>query len=155
AVQGLEKPLIAAVDGVGVGLGFTILGHCDLVYVSDRARLRVPFAELGVPPEAASSFLFPARLGWQRASYLLLTGYWVSAEQAADYAIARDQHPSERLLDGVLAAAARIASSPPAATSAIKQAMAAAERAAVVAAREHEEAAFADLLFGDAAADAL
>jgi enoyl-CoA hydratase/carnithine racemase len=155
AVQAFEKPLLAAVNGVGVGLGFTLLGHCDLVFMADEARLRVPFAELGVPPEAASSFLFPARMGWQRAAYILLTGEWVTAPQAVEYGIALERFPADRLLDEVRAVAQRIAASPPAATRAIKRAIAASEHAAVVAARAHEEAAFAELLFGEAAADAL
>ena len=83
-----DKPLLAAVNGVGVGLGFTILAHCDLVLVSEDARLRVPFAELGVPAEAASSYLFPLRMGWQRAAEVLLTGAWVSATEAVDSGIA-------------------------------------------------------------------
>jgi hypothetical protein len=58
-----DKPLLAAVHGVGVGLGCTLLPHVDLVLVEEGTRLRVPFAELGVPPEAASSVLLPARSG--------------------------------------------------------------------------------------------
>ena len=67
----LSVPLLAAVNGVAVGLGFTLLPHCNLVLVDAGARLRVPFAELGVPPEAASSVLFPALMGWQRAAQVL------------------------------------------------------------------------------------
>src|SRR5436190_1424892 len=123
AVQAFDKPLIAAVNGVGVGLGFTILGHCDLVFVSEEARLRVPFAELGVPPEAGSSFLFPARMGWQRAAYILLTGDWVSAEQAVEFGIAFRSCAPEQLLDDAMSVASRIAAAPPKATRAIKQAI--------------------------------
>jgi len=75
----LSVPLLAAVNGVAVGLGFTLLPHCNLVLVDAGARLRVPFAELGVPPEAASSVLFPAVMGWQQAARVLLTSDWVSA----------------------------------------------------------------------------
>ena len=74
-------PLLAAVNGVAVGLGFTLLAHCDLVLVDAGARLRVPFAELGVPPEAASSVLFPAAMGWQQAARVLLTSDWVGAAE--------------------------------------------------------------------------
>ena len=62
-VVSFDKPLLAAVNGVGVGLGCTLLGHVDLVLIDEGARLRVPFAELGVPPEAASSWLLPAADG--------------------------------------------------------------------------------------------
>ena len=75
-----DKPLIAAVNGLGVGLGFTILAHSDLVVMADDARLRAPFCPLGVAPEAASSVLFPDRMGWQRAAWILLSGEWVDAQ---------------------------------------------------------------------------
>ncbi len=78
----MSVPLLAAVNGVAVGLGFTMLAHCDLVLVDRGARLRVPFSELGVPPEAASSFLFPAVMGWQRAARVLLTSDWVECRGA-------------------------------------------------------------------------
>src|ERR1700744_4305592 len=73
----LSAPLLAAVSGVAVGLGFPLLPHCNLVLVDAGARLRVPFAELGVPPEAASSVLFPAVTGGQQAARVLLTSDWV------------------------------------------------------------------------------
>ena len=64
----IDVPLIAAVNGPGVGLGLTILPYCDLVTMARSARLKAPFAQMGVPPEAASSYLLPARMGWQRAA---------------------------------------------------------------------------------------
>ena len=81
-VVSFDKPLLAAVHGVGVGLGCTLLGHVDLVLMDEDARLRVPFAEMGVPPEAASSWLLPARMGWQRAAAMLLASEWIDAGQA-------------------------------------------------------------------------
>ena len=77
-----DKPLLAAVHGVGMGLGCTILGHVDLVLMDESARLRAPFAEMGVPPEAASSYLLPARMGWQQAARVLLASEWVTADEA-------------------------------------------------------------------------
>src|SRR6202522_230896 len=88
SITELAVPLLAAVNGVAVGLGFTLLAHCDLVLIDESARLRVPFAELGVPAEAASSVLFPARMGWQQAARVLLTADWVSAEEAVDLGMA-------------------------------------------------------------------
>ena len=73
ALEVFSKPLIAAVNGVAVGIGMTLLPFCDLVLIDETARMRVPFSELGVPPEAASSVLFADRIGWQRAAELLLT----------------------------------------------------------------------------------
>src|SRR5207253_8160127 len=79
-VQAFPKPLLAAVNGFAVGLGFTILAHCDLVVVADDARFRVPFTELGVPAAAGNTYLFPMRMGWPRAARVLFTGDWLTAE---------------------------------------------------------------------------
>jgi enoyl-CoA hydratase/carnithine racemase len=66
-----DKPLLAAVNGVGVGIGLTMLLHCDVVWMAEEARLRAPFVPLGVVPEAASSYLLPLQLGHQRAAEML------------------------------------------------------------------------------------
>src|SRR5262249_36865909 len=76
---GFAKPLLAAVNGVGVGFGLTLLLHCDVVYIAEGARLRPPFVTLGVVPEAASSHLLPATIGWQRAAEALFTADWIDA----------------------------------------------------------------------------
>jgi enoyl-CoA hydratase/carnithine racemase len=68
-----DKPLIAAVNGVGVGIGLTVLLHCDAVYIAEGARLRAPFVTLGVVPEAASSFLLPLLLGHRKAVEMFYT----------------------------------------------------------------------------------
>ncbi len=146
AVGGFEKPLLAAVNGVGVGLGFTLLAHCDLVLMADDARLRVPFAELGVPPEAASSYLFPRTMGWQRAAHLLFTGTWMGAKQAVDAGIAVAQHPAESLLAETLAIARVIAAAPLEAIMTSKRLLLATRSAEVTAARQREDAAFVELL---------
>ncbi len=150
AVQTFDKPLLAAVNGLAVGIGFTVLPHCDLVLVAESARFRTPFAEMGVPPEAASSYLFPARMGRQRASYVLFTGAWLDAAQAVEYGIAFAAYPDDQLLPRTLELAAAIAAAPLAALRAIKHAMIAAEGPAVAAARAREDAAFAELLGGAA-----
>jgi len=146
AVQGFEKPLLAAVNGVGVGLGFTLLAHCDLVFMADDARLRVPFAELGVPPEAASSYLFPLTMGWQRAAHLLFTGTWMGAREAVEAGIALAHHPAESLMDETLAVARAIAAAPLPAVMASKRLLLATRGAEVTAARDREDAAFVELL---------
>jgi enoyl-CoA hydratase/carnithine racemase len=146
AVQSFEKPLLAAVNGVGVGLGFTLLPHCDLVFMADDARLRVPFAELGVPPEAASSYMFPKTMGWQRAARLLFTGAWMSAAEAVDAGLALAHFPAESLMAETLAVAGTIAAMPLGALMASKRLLRATRNPEVTAAREREDAGFVELL---------
>jgi enoyl-CoA hydratase/carnithine racemase len=148
AVEAFDLPLLAAVNGPGVGIGFTLLLHCDLVWMAASARLRVPFAEMGVPPEAASSTLLAARMGRQRAARVLLTADWVSAVEAVDHGLAVAAVPDDELAGVVAAEAARIAVHPRAGLRAICGLVRAAEADAVAAARAREEAAFADLLAG-------
>ena len=146
AVQSFEKPLLAAVNGVGVGLGFTLLPHCDLVFMADDARLRVPFAELGVPPEAASSYLFPATMGWQRAAWALFTGSWMSAPQAVDAGIALAHYPADSLMEETLAVARAIAAMPGDAVMAAMRLLLATRNPEVSSARQREDAGFVELL---------
>jgi enoyl-CoA hydratase/carnithine racemase len=145
-VNELSVPLLAAVNGVAVGLGFTMLAHCDLVLVDTRARLRVPFAELGVPPEAASSVLFPAAMGWQQAARVLLTSDWVSAQELVELGLALRACPPNTVLDETVALAARIAAHPRGATRATTSLLRGARRDAVAEANRREQAAFASLL---------
>ena len=82
ALAGFPKPLICAVNGVGVGIGITILGYADLVLMSSTAKLKCPFTSLGVAPEAASSYLMPRLIGRQNAAWLLMSSEWITAEEA-------------------------------------------------------------------------
>lgn len=86
-VSSLQKVVIAAVDGVAVGIGTTILLHCDIVIASNRAKFRVPFANLGVGPEGGSSVLLPQFIGQRNAQEVLLTGRFFSAEEAHDWGL--------------------------------------------------------------------
>jgi enoyl-CoA hydratase/carnithine racemase len=147
-----DKPLLAAVHGVGVGLGCSVLAHVDLVLLEEGTKLRVPFAELGVPPEAASSVLLPARVGWQRAAAMLLASEWIGAEEAVAAGLALKVCPAGTVLDETMALARRIATYPPQATREIKRLMLAAVTPAIRAAREREEAAYA-ALFADPGAN--
>ncbi len=142
----LSVPMLAAVNGVAVGLGFTLLPHCNLVLVDAEARLRVPFAELGVPPEAASSVLFPALMGWQQAARILLTSDWVSATELVELGVALKVCEAGTVLDETVALAARIAAHSRAATRASTSLVRAARRDAVVEANRREQAAFGTLL---------
>ena len=84
AIHNFSKPLIAAVKGNAVGVGTTMLLHCDIVVASDDAKFSVPFASLGLVPEAGSSFLLPRMVGYHRAAELFFTGESVDANFAAE-----------------------------------------------------------------------
>jgi enoyl-CoA hydratase/carnithine racemase len=140
-----DKPLLAAVHGVGMGLGCTIVGHVDLALMDESARLRAPFAEMGVPPEAASSYLLPARMGWQQAARVLLASEWVTASEAVAAGLALRSCPDGTALAETIDLARTIASFPPHATRTIKRLMLAGRGSAVGDARAREEAAFAQL----------
>ncbi len=145
-VQSFPKPLLAAVNGVAVGLGFTVLAHCDLVVVADEARFKLPFTELGVPAEAGSSYLFPMRMGWQRAARTLFTSAWLTAEEVVHAGIALERVPGSKVLGRTLELADHIAALSPDSVQAIKRLMVEAQLSHVAAARRREEAAFAELL---------
>ena len=144
ALCDFEKPLLAAVNGVGVGFGLTVLLHCDVVYVAAGARLRPPFVALGVVPEAASSYLLPATIGWQRAAEALFTAAWIDAERAVALGIASRVCPPDELLPATRALAAEIATQPPEAVRATKRLLLATRADAIHAARAREDRAFTE-----------
>ncbi len=116
-----DKPLLAAVRGVGVGIGATLPLHCDVVYLGESARLRFPFAALGLVPEAASSLLLPLVIGPQPAAEVLLGAEWVHAPRALELGLAARVLPDAEVLEATLARAAEIAVHPVGALRAIKQ----------------------------------
>lgn len=111
-VESFPKPLIAAVNGLGVGIGLTILPHCDLVLMSEHARVRAPFVALGVTAEAGSTFLLPQTIGWQETAHLLYTASWMDADKAVECGLAWRTFPSEDLLDEAMIIAEQIAAQP-------------------------------------------
>jgi enoyl-CoA hydratase/carnithine racemase len=108
-----EKPLIAAVNGVAIGVGATMLLHCDLVYASPNASIKLPFVSLGLCCEFASSLTLPAVMGLQRASELLLLGEAIDAHKAKEFGFVNEVYPAEQLEEAALAIAKRIAAQPP------------------------------------------
>ena len=106
------KPLIAAVNGLAVGLGFTILGYCDFCFVGESAKLRTPFSQLGLSPEASSSYLFPLRMGWAAAARALMLGDWFSAQDLVDCGMAQEVVPDDQLMAVATNFAARLAAAP-------------------------------------------
>jgi enoyl-CoA hydratase/carnithine racemase len=117
----LPKPLIAAVNGVAVGIGMTLLLHCDLVMIDESARLRAPFVELGTVPEAASSWLLPRAIGGQNAMWVLLSGEWIDAPTAVELGLAWRRCPAGTVLDQARAVARRLAALPQAPVVATKR----------------------------------
>lgn len=109
----LKKPLIAAVDGPAVGIGATLLFHCDLVYATPGATFATPFLDLGLIPEAASSLLMPKQIGYHRAFELLVLGEKFSAERAVQAGFVNKIVPPGEIEREALSAAGRLAAKPP------------------------------------------
>ena len=145
ALQDVPTPLIAAVNGLAVGFGVTLLPWCDFVLVSDAARFRVPFVSLGVTTEAASSVTLPEVMGAQAAAHFVLTGDWLSAEDAAATGLAWRVVPGDALLDEAVALAARLADAPPESLRTTTALLRVERRARWADAMERENAAFARL----------
>jgi enoyl-CoA hydratase/carnithine racemase len=114
------KPLLAAVNGPAVGIGTTMLLHCDLVYAAPGARFQLPFVPLGLVPEAGSSFLLPYIAGYQRAAELLLLGQPFDADRAYAAGFITAVVPEAELLERARAGALAIAALPPEALRATK-----------------------------------
>jgi enoyl-CoA hydratase/carnithine racemase len=140
------KPLFAAVNGAAVGIGFTMLLHCDVVVLSEHARLRTPFTRMGVAPEAASSYLLPRRMGRQRAALALFTSDWIQPEEAVAAGLAVTVTGADRLLPDTLEMASRAAEHPLPSLMATKRLVLDAEREGVARARQLEGEEFASLL---------
>jgi enoyl-CoA hydratase/carnithine racemase len=108
----VTKPMLAAVDGLAVGIGTTLLFHCDLVYATPSASLRTPFLDLGLVQEAGSSILAPERLGYPRAFELICLGEPFSAERALAAGLINAIVPAAELEARALSAAARLVAKP-------------------------------------------
>jgi enoyl-CoA hydratase/carnithine racemase len=109
----LSKPIVAAVGGPVVGIGTTLLLHCDLVYATPGARFQLPFVQLGIVPEFGSTYLLPLIAGYQRAAELLLLGQPFTAEKARDVGIVTEVVPEAELLQRALKTATQLAQLPP------------------------------------------
>lgn len=114
AISTATKPVVAAVHGPAIGIGTTLLLHCDLVYVTPDARLQMPFVTLGLCPEAASSFLLPLFTSPTRAAELLLLGEPFSGEQAHAWGLANETVTRGDLLERATDRAEALAALPPA-----------------------------------------
>ncbi|TRW82434.1 enoyl-CoA hydratase/isomerase family protein [Mycolicibacterium sp. 018/SC-01/001] len=155
ALADLTKPLICAVNGVGVGIGTTILGYADLVFMSSTARLKCPFTSLGVAPEAASSYLLPQLMGRQNAAWMLLSSEWVDAEEAHRMGMAWKVCEPDDLMTEARRHAEILAARPISSLVAVKRTIAQGYRHGIAEATAQENAEFAQLLGGAANAAAL
>ena len=155
ALTALTKPLVCAVNGVGVGIGTTVLGYADLVFMSSTARLKCPFTSLGVAPEAASSYLLPQLIGRQNAAWMLLSSQWVDASEALRMGIAWRVCEPDELLPEARRHAEIIAAQSIPSLVAVKRTLTEPFRDGIEAATARENAQFEMLLGGAANAAAL
>ncbi|MCB1040085.1 MAG: enoyl-CoA hydratase/isomerase family protein [Acidimicrobiales bacterium] len=145
-LEAFPKPIVAAVNGIGVGIGLTMLLHCDLVLMARSARLKVPFLSLGVTTEASASVLMPEVLGWQRTAEVLFTEPWIDAEQAVADGIALRVVDDADLVDEARALATQIGAWPLGPVVETKQLLLAGRVDAVRSARLRELDAFERLV---------
>jgi enoyl-CoA hydratase/carnithine racemase len=138
------KPLVAAVQGNAVGVGTTMLLHCDLVYLADDAKLMTPFVNLALVPEAASSWLLPARIGHVRAFAMFALGEPIDAQTARTYGLANEVVPLSDLRPRAHRAAETLAKRPAGAISHTKGLMREIER--MVGQMNRERASFVERL---------
>ncbi len=113
ALSEAEKPIVAAVSGPAIGIGTTMLLHCDIVIASTTARFQMPFIDLGLVPEGASSLLLPRLVGHQRAAALLLLGESVDAATMRHYGLVHEVVAPEALEAAAIDLAKRLAAKPP------------------------------------------
>lgn len=123
AIAQFPKPLIAAVPGLAVGVGTTMLLHCDLVFVAKDAKLTTPFVNLALVPEAASSLLMPAHIGHRRAFAMFALGEAMTGEQAAALGVANAAMGADQVLPAAREAARKLAQRAPGAVMATKKLM--------------------------------
>lgn len=155
ALEAFDKPLVLAINGLGLGIGLTIIGYADLVLMSTEARLKTPFTSLGVAPEASSSYLLPRLVGRQNAAWILLSSEWILPEEALEMGLVWKVCEPGALLEEAYARAATLARQPISSLKAVKQTMTEPLREGIDTARERENALFAGLMGGPANTEAL
>lgn len=131
ALSGAKKPVVAAVAGAAVGIGTTLLMHCDLVYAADNAKFSMPFVQLGLCPEFASSLLLAQIAGYPRAAEKLMLGEAFLAQEALDMGLVSKVLPIDELLPFALRQAAKLVALPASSVRATKQLMKAGRNGAI------------------------
>jgi enoyl-CoA hydratase/carnithine racemase len=155
ALQTFSKPVLASVRGPAVGIGTTLLLHCDLVYASDDAYFQLPFVNLGLAPEFAASYLLPRSLGHVKAAELLLLGERFDARTALSLRIVNEVVPEMELDQRVQERLARLVAQPPAALRRAKALLKQSQQTGIAAAMNAEVSAFAEGLTSDECAEAI
>ena len=155
AVARATKPLVAAVNGPAVGLGTTLLLHCDLVYAGEDARFSMPFTRLGLVPEFGSSYLLPLIAGYQRAAELLLLGEPFDARAAHEAGFVTRVVPADDALEAGWAGAEKLARLPARAIQLTRSLLKSAHREAIERQLHTEGAHFRAMLGEPAAREAL
>ena len=150
-----SKPVIAAVDGLAVGIGATMTIHCDLVYASEGARFQMPFVNLGLNPEAGSSYALPQLVGYHNAAEIVLLGGMVTARRAYDMGFINAVVKQSELMDTAMAAAQRITELPPGPIRLAKSMMKKHFNDKIMETNEHEVNSFLDGLSSPEAAEAM
>jgi enoyl-CoA hydratase/carnithine racemase len=154
ALSGVSKPVVAAVSGAAVGIGTTLLLHCDLVYAADNAKFSLPFAQLGLCPEFASSTLLPQLAGYPRAAEKLLLGEPFLAQEALEMGLISKVLPLAELLPFAQRQAAKLVALPAASVRATKRLMKSARVAPVNASMAEENQQFVEMLSAPEAREA-
>ena len=155
ALSGSTKPVVAAVSGAAVGIGTTMLMHCDLVYAADNAKFSMPFSQLGLCPEFASSLLLPQLAGYPRAAEKLLLGEAFLAQEALDMGLVSKVVPLADLRAFAEGQAAKLSALPAASVRATKALMKRARTPAINDAMEAENKLFAAMLLAPEAKEAM
>jgi len=146
-----EKPLVAAVAGNAVGIGTTLLLHCDLVYAAENAKFQLPFVNLALCPEAGSSLLLPRVAGHQRAAELLLLGEPFDAAAGREAGFVNRVVPADQLMDTAMAAARKLAALPAQSLAVTKALMKRPPERSAIEAMDEEVIFFSDLVAAPAA----
>lgn len=149
-----SKPVIAAVAGAAVGIGTTMLMHCDLIYAADNAKFSMPFTQLGLCPEFASSMLLPQIVGYPRAAEKLLLGEAFSAKDAYEMGFVTKVVPADELRVFATTQAAKLAALPASSLRATKSLMKSAQTAAIDARMMEENKHFGAMLSAPEAKEA-
>ena len=155
ALPSMKKPVVAAVGGPAVGIGSTMLLHCDLVYAAPNARFQLPFVPLGLVPEFGSTFVLPLLAGYQRAAELLLLGQPFTAQKAYEAGIVTEVVPQEQLIEHSLKIASALAALPPESMRLTKRLMKSRHGTTLAAAIDDEMRVFAERLTSQEAKEAL